>query len=144
MFENLALTDSMILVFILAAFLVMGYKVLSILKNAAIIAFLAYIFPLVLNNIFGASFATGFDAQIHYVVISLGMYLIYEVLDMFLGIGKLIFGIFELLAIPIVWIYNAIKALVSGKKKPKEKKNETVKEKQKENKKEKEDASQSE
>ena len=140
MFENLALTDGMILVFILAAFLVIGYKVLSILKNAAIIAFLAYIFPLVLNNLFGASFQTGFSAQLHYVTLALGLYLVYEVLEMFVGIGGIIFGFFELLAIPIVWVYDALKALVSGKKKPKE----TVKEKQKEKKKEKEDSSQSE
>lgn len=130
MFENIALTDSMILVFILAAFLVIGYKVLSILKNAAIIAFLAYIFPLVLNNVFGASFETGFSAQLHYVTIALGLYLVYEVLEMFVGIGGIIFGFFELLAIPIVWIYDALKALVSGKKKT----TETKKEKQTEKK----------
>ena len=129
MFENLALTDSLILVLLLAAFLVIGYKVLSILKNAAIIAILAYIFPLILNNIFGASFETGFTAQLHYVTIALGLYLVYEVLEMFLGIGKLIFGIFEILAMPIVWIYDAIKALVSGKKKPKERDSEKQKEK---------------
>lgn len=129
MFENIALTDSMILVFILAAFLVIGYKVLSILKNVAIIAFLAYIFPLVLNNIFGTSFQTGFSAQLHYVTIALGLYLVYEVLEMFVGIWGLIFGIFEILAMPIVWIYDALKALVNGKKKPKEKEKEHQKEK---------------
>ncbi|MBU4246330.1 MAG: hypothetical protein ABIF85_02075 [Nanoarchaeota archaeon] len=130
MFENLALTDSMILVFILAAFLVIGYKVLSILKNVAIIAFLAYIFPLVLNNIFGASFQTGFEAQLHYVTIALGLYLVYEVLELFVGIGSIIFGIFEILAMPIVWIYDAIKALLGGKKKMKEIKKEKQKEKE--------------
>jgi len=130
MFENLAITDGLILVLLLAAFLVIGYKVLSILKNAAIIAILAYIFPLILNNIFGASFETGFTAQLHYVTIALGLYLVYEVLEMFLGIGKLVFGIFEILAMPIVWIYDAIKALVRGKKKPKETKTEKQKEKE--------------
>ncbi len=129
MFENLAITDSFILVFILAAFLVIGYKVLSILKNAAIIAILAYIFPLVLNNIFGTSFETGFAAQLHYVTIALGLYLIYEVLELFLGIGGLIFGVFEILAMPLVWIYDAIKALVGGKNKSKETKKEHQKEK---------------
>ena len=139
MFENLAITDGLILVLLLAAFLVIGYKVLSILKNAAIIAILAYIFPLILNNIFGASFETGFTAQLHYVTIALGLYLVYEVLEMFLGIGKLIFGIFEILAMPIVWIYDAIKALLGVKKKPKETENEKRKEHQKEKKTDKEE-----
>lgn len=124
MFENIATIDSLILVFILVAFLVIGYKVLSILKNAAIIAILAYIFPLVLNNLFSTSFETGFYAQLHYVAIALGLYLAYEILEMFLGIGGLIFGIFEILAMPFVWVYNALKALVSGKKKTKDEKKE--------------------
>lgn len=129
MLENIALTDGLILVFILAAFLVIGYKVLSILKNVVIIAILAYIFPLVLNNIFGASFQTGFSAQLHYVAIALGLYLVYEVLELFVGIGRIFFGFFEIIAMPIVWIYDAIKALLGGKKKPKEKEKEKQKEK---------------
>lgn len=126
MFEGVPLSDGILLAVILAAFIIIGYKALSIIKNALIIAILAAVFPYVLNY-FGFGFSTAYAAQIKYVLIALGLYLAYEILSLVLGIGGLFWSILKLIAKPFVWIGSFVKKLFGGKEKKDEDKNEEKK-----------------
>ena len=121
MLENIAITDGLILAAILAAFIIIGYKMLSVLKNALIIAVLAAVFPYVLNYFFGAHFSTAYAAEMQYMIIALGLYLVYEFLALFFGIGGAVLGIFGIFAKPFVWAFGLLKALLGGKKDEKQK-----------------------
>lgn len=122
MLSDVAITDSFVLVVILVAFIIIGYKALSILKNALIIAVLATVFPFALNTLFNAHFSTGYAAELRYITIALGLYLVYEVLSLFVGIGGIFWEIFRMLAKPFAWAYDGIKALLGGNKQEKQKK----------------------
>ncbi len=119
MFEEILMPDSLILVVILAAFIIIGYKALSIIKNALIITVLAAVFPYILNY-FGFQFSTAYAAEIRYVLIALGLYLAYEILSLALGIGGLFWSILKFMAKPFVWIGAFVKKMLGGKEKKEE------------------------
>ncbi|VVB61345.1 Uncharacterised protein [uncultured archaeon] len=139
MLSGIAISDSVILVILLAVFIVVGYKVLTILRNAIIIAVLAAIFPYALNY-FGAHFSTTISSEIRYIAVALGLYLIYEIIILIFGIGRFFWAALKILATPIVWIGAAIKKLLfGGKKEEKEEKKGKGSEKEKEDENKKED-----
>ncbi len=122
MFENVIAADSLILVVMLAAFLIIGYKVMSVLKNVMIIAVLAAAFPFAMNYLFGAHFPTTYAAEIRYLIIALGLYLVYEALVLFAGVGGFFWSVFRMLSKPFVWLGAAVKRLLLSREKKEEKK----------------------
>ena len=112
--QSLPGADTLILVLLLAVFLIVGYKVLDVLKNALIIAALSAVFPFVLNQYFGMGFSTTLNSELTYVVSGVGMYFIYEILVVALKTGGIVWEIAKIAAMPIVWIYDGLKMLASG------------------------------
>lgn len=101
----------------LIVFLVVGYKVLSVLKNALIIAVLAAIFPVAANKYFGAHLAISLDAELVYILAGVGLYILYEGLKIAVGAGGIVWAFFGLLAKPFVWGYEGVRKVFGGKKK---------------------------
>jgi len=112
--QNIPSNDTLLLVALLAVFLIVGYKVLDVLKNALIIAALSAIFPFVLNKYFGTGFQTTLNSELTYVVAGVGMYFIYEILVIALKTGGIVWQIAKIAATPIVWVYDGLRSLVSG------------------------------
>ncbi len=105
----------------LAVFLVVGYKLLSVLKNALIIAVLAALFPVVANRYFGAHLAVSLDAELTYVLAGVGLYVLYEGLKIAVGAGGIVWAFFGLLAKPFVWAYEGVRKVFGGKEKERKK-----------------------
>jgi len=96
--QNIPSNDTLLLVALLAVFLIVGYKVLDVLKNALIIAALSAIFPFVLNKYFGTGFQTTLNSELTYVVAGVGMYFIYEILVIALKTGGIVWQIAKIAA----------------------------------------------
>lgn len=111
--SNISLSaDTLIFVLIFAAFLIIGYKVLSILKNTVIAASLGAAFPFAMNALFGTHLQTSFLSELYYMGAAAGIYLAYEALVLLLGTGSFFWSAIKLASAPFVWLGSLAKRLI--------------------------------